>query len=137
VHKLVILVDVLQLLATDTATRDDYQELLRDMLHALDPKEKLFFTGVRKVSEVLLAASNAAVGFRGLPLLCQRPASVHPDDRNRLKHLLRTLVERYARSGRHQVRFFNVAAVRATESVPGGEGNDCSWAAPCSMRKGS
>ncbi len=121
-HGLVILVDVLQLLATDTATRDDYQELLRDMLRALDPKESLFLKGVRNATEVLLPHGMRPSWISRIAFVAPKADLVHPEDRNRLKHLLRTLVERDARDLdgiKHD--FFNVSAVRATEAVPGGE----------------
>ncbi len=121
-HSLVILVDVLQLLATDTATRDDYQELLRDMLHALDPKENLFQAGLRRVSEVLLPHQARPSWISRIAFVAPKADLVHPEDRNRLKHLLRTMVERDARDlDGVKCGYFNVAAVRATESAPGGE----------------
>jgi predicted YcjX-like family ATPase len=122
-HSLVVLVDVLQLLATDTATRDDYQELLRDMLRALDPKENLFLKGLRNATEVLLPHGMRPSWISRIAFVAPKADLVHPEDRNRLKHLLRTLVERDARDLdgiKHE--FFNVSAVRATEAVPGGEG---------------
>ena len=121
-HSLVILVDVLQLLSTDTATRDDYQELLRDMLRALDPQENMFFKSVRKVSEVLLPHQMRPTWISRIAFVAPKADLVHPEDRNRFKHLLRTMVERDARDLdgiKHE--YFNVAAVRATEAVPGGE----------------
>jgi predicted YcjX-like family ATPase len=121
-HGLVILVDILQLLATDTATRDDYQELLRDMLRALDPKENLLYAGLRKVSEALLPHQVRPSWISRIAFVAPKADLVHPEDRNRLKHLLRTMVERDARDlDGIKCDYFNVAAVRATESAPGGE----------------
>jgi uncharacterized protein len=121
-HSLVILVDVLQLLATDTATRDDYQALLRDMLHAIDPKENVFQKGLRKVSEALMPRQARPAWISRIAFVAPKADLVHPEDRNRLKHLLRTMVERDARDlDGIKCEYFNVAAVRATEAVPGGE----------------
>lgn len=121
-HGLVILVDVLQLLATDTATRDDYQELLRDMLRALDPKENMLHKGLRKVSEAILPHQLRPSWISRIAFVAPKADLVHPEDRNRLKHLLRTMVERDARDlDGITCEYFNVAAVRATEKVPGGD----------------
>ena len=121
-HSLVILVDVLQLLATDTPTRDDYQELLRDMLRSLNPKENVLFKGLRKVSEAVLPHQIRPSWISRIAFVAPKADLVHPEDRNRLKHLLRTMVERDARDlDGIKCGFFNVAAVRGTEAVPGGE----------------
>ncbi len=121
-HSLVVLVDVLQLLSTDTATRDDYQELLRDMLRAIDPQENIFHKSIRKVSEVLLPWQMRPSWISRIAFVAPKADLVHPEDRNRLKHLLRTMIERDARDlDGIKFEYFNVAAVRATEAVPGSE----------------
>jgi len=121
-HGLVVLVDVLQLLATDTATRDDYQELLRDMLRALNPSENVLQRVYRGVSDVFLPRQLRPNWITRIAFVAPKADLVHPTDRNRMKHLLRRMVEREARDlDGIQCEYFNVAAVSATSSVPGGD----------------
>jgi predicted YcjX-like family ATPase len=118
----VILVDVMRILASDTGTHDDYQELLRDMLRSLNPRENLMKKGVRWMSEMLLPHDWRPGWISRIAFVAPKADLVHPDDRNRLKHLLKQMVERDARDcDGIRSEFFNVAAVRATEAVPGGE----------------
>jgi predicted YcjX-like family ATPase len=121
-HGLVILVDVMRTLASDTGTHDDYQELLRDMLRTLDPRESFLKKGARFVSELLLPHDWRPGWISRIAFVAPKADLVHPEDRNRLKHLLKQMVERDARDcDGIKYDFFNVAAVRATEAVPGGE----------------
>ena len=122
-HSLVILVDVLRILATDTGAHDDYQELLRDMLRALNPSENILERGVRWASEFLLPADWRPGWISRLAFVAPKADLIHPDDRNRLKHLLRQMVERDARDcDGIKYDFFNVSAVRATEVVAAADG---------------
>jgi len=121
-HGLVILVDVLQLLATDTATRDDYHELLRDMLRTLNPRESILSKVGRNMADWILPYQVRPSWISRIAFVAPKADLVHPEDRNRLKHLLRTMVEREARDlDGIKCEYFNVAAVRATDTVPGGE----------------
>jgi predicted YcjX-like family ATPase len=121
-HGLVILVDVLRILASDTGTHDDYEELLRDMLHSLNPSEDLLHRGVRIISKALLPHQWRPSWINRIAFVAPKADLVHPEDRNRLKHLLRKMTERYALDlDGVKSNYFNVAAVRATEAVPGQE----------------
>jgi uncharacterized protein len=121
-HSLVVLVDVMRILASDTGAHDDYQELLRDMLRALNPRDDLLKKGVRWASDLLLPHDWRPGWISRIAFVAPKADLVHPEDRNRLKHLLRQMVERDARDcDGIKYEFFNVAAVRATEPVPGGE----------------
>ena len=121
-HSLVVLVDVMRILASDTGTHDDYQELLRDMLRSLNPRENVLKKGVRWASELLLPHDWRPGWISRIAFVAPKADLVHPEDRNRLKHLLKQMVERDARDcDGIKSEFFNAAAVRATEAVPGGE----------------
>ena len=121
-HSLIIMVDVLQILASDTGTRNDYQELIRDMLRALDPKESFLSKGFRKLGEAFLPHQLRPGWISRIAFVTPKSDLVHPDDRNRLKHLLRAMVERDARDlDGVTCDFFNVAAVQAARKVEGSE----------------
>jgi len=121
-HSLVVLVDVMRILASDTGTHDDYQELLRDMFRALHPNDNFLKKGVRLATDLLLPHDWRPGWISRIAFVAPKADLVHPEDRNRLKHLLRQMVERDARDcDGIKYDFFNVAAVRATEPVPGGE----------------
>jgi predicted YcjX-like family ATPase len=112
----------MRILASDTGTHDDYQELLRDMLRALDPRDNLLNKGIRFATELLLPHDLRPGWISRIAFVAPKADLIHPEDRNRLKHLLRQMVERDARDcDGIKFDFFNVAAVRATEPVPGGE----------------
>jgi predicted YcjX-like family ATPase len=121
-HSLVVLVDVMRILASDTGTHDDYQELLRDMMRTLNPRENFLKKSVRWVTELLLPHDWRPSWISRIAFVAPKADLVHPEDRNRLKHLLKQMVERDARDcDGIKYDFFNVSAVRATEAVPGGE----------------
>ena len=121
-HSLVILVDVMRILASDTGTHDDYQELLRDMLKTLNPRENFLKKSARWMSDLVLPHDWRPGWISRIAFVTPKSDLVHPDDRNRLKHLLRQMVERDVRDcDGIKYDFFNVSAVRATEAVPGGE----------------
>ena len=92
------------------------------MLRSLHPHENLMKKGVRWMSELLLPHDWRPGWISRIAFVAPKADLVHPEDRNRLKHLLKQMVERDARDcDGIKFEFFNVAAVRATEAVPGAE----------------
>jgi len=122
-HALIVLVDVTMLLAGGVGMHDDNRQILLDLLDVLNPGQTTLGRVLRGVSSVLLPHSWRPGWITRIAFVAPKLDQVHPDDRERMKTLLRRMIEKPARDRDGLTcEFFNAAAVMSTEKFPTTDG---------------
>ena len=115
-HSLIVLVDVLALLAGGVSVCNDHREILKDLFDVLDPGETFLAKVGRRVSEAVL--QYRPPGITRVAFVCPKIDLVHPQDRDRVKHLLKRFVGKLASDRDNLVaEFFLCSAVRSTKAL--------------------
>jgi len=120
-HGLVILVDVLQVLASGHGMYNDYQQLIQDLLLTLDPKDTLFDAFLRNVYEAVLPYQWRRSWISRVAFVAPKVDRVHPEDRKKVASLLEQMTRRFKanlEADGVKCELFRVMAVRSTKEGP-------------------
>jgi len=120
-HSLIVLVDVVGLLGAGTGAANDYRRMLSDLFEVLQPGEDMIGRITRAVSEALFQHRPRHV--TKVAFAAPKIDLVHPADRDRVRHLLKSFVgKRAVEIDGLLTDFFTCAAVLSTEPMPGEAG---------------
>ena len=122
-HALIVLVDVTAILAAGVGMYNDNRQILQDLFQVLDPGESPLEVAGRMLAKVFLPHDLRPGWINRVAFVAPKLDLVHPDDRDRMQHLLKRFVGNLAdnRDGL-SAKFFNCAAVVSTKPLAKGPG---------------